>query len=62
MDYIFPSLCIEILIGMVDHGASKQRLAKLMEVKEDQFLPGFHQQVQKEREKMWHNHLSSFTF
>jgi hypothetical protein len=30
-------------------------LAKLVQLEEDRFVVGFHQQVQKEREKAWHD-------
>ena len=34
-----------------------------MELEEDKFLPGFHQQVQKEREKSWHDrHINLHMF
>ena len=34
-----------------------------MELEEDRFLAGFHQQVQKEREKAWHDrHIKLCTF
>jgi len=63
MEYIVPSLFIVTLTGMVDHGASEERLAQLAELKEDQFLVGFHQQVQKEREKSMHDrHIKICTF
>ena len=32
-----------------------ERLAQLEELEEEQFLVGFHQQVQKQREKSWHD-------
>ena len=47
MEYIMPSLCIVALIGMMDCGALKERLAQLDELEENIFLVGFHQQVQK---------------
>lgn len=56
MQYIVPSLCISTLTSIVDHEALEERLTQLMELEEDQFLPGFHQQVQKERKKEWHDH------
>ena len=58
-----PSLCIGALTNMVDHEALETRLVKLMELEEDKFLAGFHQQVQKECEKSWHDrHIKLHTF
>eukprot|EP00253_Pinus_taeda_P016861 PITA_16861 len=63
MEYIVPSLCIEAFTGMADHKALEERLTQLMELEEDRFLVGFHQQVQKEQEKAWHNrHIKLCTF
>eukprot|EP00253_Pinus_taeda_P014337 PITA_14337 len=63
MEYIVPSLCIAMFIGIVDHGALEERLAQLTELEEDKFLARFHQQVQKERKKSWHDrHIKMHTF
>lgn len=56
MEYIVPSLRIAAIIGMADHGALEERLAQLEEMEEVRFLAGFHQQVQKQQEKSWHDH------
>jgi len=40
---------------MVDCRALEERLALLTELEEDRFFAGFHQQVQKEHEKAWHD-------
>lgn len=48
MDYIVPSLCIAVLIGMKDRGTMEERLTQLEENEEEWFLAGFHQQVQKQ--------------
>jgi len=48
MDYIVPSLHIASFTGMADHRALEEWLSQLMELKEDRFLVGFHQQLQKE--------------
>ena len=63
MEYIVPSLRIEILIGMVDHRALEERLTQLEKLEEEWFLAGFHQQVQKQREKAWKDwHIKLRTF
>lgn len=63
MEYIIPSIGIAYFTGMVDRDASEEWLMQLMELEEDRFLVGFHQQVQKEREKSWHDrHIKLLTF
>jgi len=48
MEYIMPSLRIASLTEMADRDTFEARLAQLLELEEDHFLTGFHQQVQKE--------------
>ena len=55
IECIVPSLHIIALTGMMDHGALEERLAKLDELEEDISLARFHQQVQKQHEKAWHD-------
>lgn len=63
MEYIVLSLWIAALTNMVDHDTMQECLAQLMELEEDRFLVGFHQQVQKEHEKAWHDqHTKKCTF
>ena len=63
MEYISPTLCIAALTRMTDHEALEERLVQLEELEEEWFLVGFHQQVQKQREKAWHNcHIKLHTF
>jgi transcription antitermination factor NusG len=40
---------------MDDIGIVQERLAQLIELEEDKFIARFHQQVQKEREKAYHD-------
>eukprot|EP00253_Pinus_taeda_P028127 PITA_28127 len=63
MEYIVPSLHIATFTRMEDCRAFEERLAQLTELKEDRFLAGFHQRVQKGREKAWHDwHIKFCTF
>ena len=63
MEHIVPRLCIASFTRMADYGALEERLLQLIELEEDRFLVGFHQQVQKEHEKAWHNrHIKLRTF
>lgn len=63
MEYIVPSFRIAAIIGMTNHGALEEQLAQLEELEEERFLAGFHKQVQKQREKAWHDlHIKVLTF
>ena len=55
MEYILPSLRIAQITGMVDIDTAQERLAQLLALEEDRFITGFHQKVQKAREKAWHD-------
>jgi transposase InsO family protein len=55
MEYLVPSLRIVAFTDMDDTGAIHERLAQLVELEEDRFIAGFHQQIQKEREKAYHD-------
>jgi hypothetical protein len=55
MEYLVPSLRIVAFTDMDDTGYVQERLAQLIELEEDIFITGFHQQVQKEREKAYHD-------
>ena len=55
MEYIVPSLRISAFTGMDDLAMLNERLAKILELEEDRFIAGFQQQVQKGREKAWHD-------
>ena len=60
MEYIVPSLKIAALTDLADEETVKERLLHLLELEEDRFVAGFHQQVQKNREKAWHDrHIKS---
>ena len=60
MEHILPSLKIETLIDMVDEETMSGRLLNLVGLEEDRFVAGFHQHVQKDREKAWHDrHIKS---
>jgi hypothetical protein len=53
--YLVPGLRIASFTDMDDLGTVQERLAYLAELEEDIFIVGFHQQVQKEREKAYHD-------
>jgi hypothetical protein len=63
MEYLVPSLRIAAFTDMDDTGVVQKRLAQLVELEEDKFIAGFHQQVQKEREKAYHDrHIKKKSF
>jgi hypothetical protein len=51
MEFILPSMHIETITNISDSHAIEEILSQLVQLEEDRFVPGFHQQVQKEREK-----------
>ena len=51
MEYIVPSLKIATLTDLADEETIEERLLHLLELEEDRFVAGFHQQVKKNREK-----------
>ena len=55
MEYIVPSLRISVFTEMDDPTMLNERLVKILELEEDRFIAGFQQQVQKAREKAWHD-------
>ena len=62
MEYIIPGLRIAQIIGIADTDTVHERLAPLLTLEEDRFIAGFHQKVQKAREKAWHDrHIKSKT-
>ena len=63
MEYILPSLRIAQITEMADTDTVEARLAQLLALEEDRFITGFHQKVQKAREKAWHDrHIKNKTF
>jgi transposase InsO family protein len=63
MEYLVPSLRIASFTDMDDTRTVRERLAELVKLEEDKFILGFHQQVQKEREKAYHDkHIKKKVF
>ena len=63
MEYIILSLRIAQITGIADTKTMNERLAQLIALEEDRFIAGFHQKVQKAREKAWHDrHIKNKTF
>eukprot|EP00253_Pinus_taeda_P029889 PITA_29889 len=55
MEYIVPSLRIAAFTNMAVSDIMEERMAQLLDLEEDKFITGFHRQVQKAREKSWHD-------
>ena len=55
MEYIVLILRIEAVMGMDDEEALEERLNQLVQLEEDRFFASFHQRVEKDRKKAWHN-------
>jgi hypothetical protein len=63
MEYLVPILRIASFTDMDDTDIVQERLVQLVELEEDRFIVGFHQQVQKEREKEYHDkHIKKKAF
>jgi hypothetical protein len=55
MDFILPIIHIVVITDLLESGAIEERLSQLVRLEEDRFFACFHQQVQKEIEKVWHD-------
>jgi transposase InsO family protein len=63
LEFLVPSLRIVAITNITERGTVKERLNQLMEMEEDRILAGFHQEVQKVRDKSWHDkHIKRKSF
>ena len=53
MDYILQSLRIVVIIEMTNIVVIEERLSQLIQLEEDSFVVGYHQNVEKESQKVW---------
>jgi hypothetical protein len=51
LEVLVPNLCITTITNMTERGTIQERLSQLMIMEEDSILAGFHQEVQKARDK-----------
>ena len=51
MEYIVPSMCIATMTGMDNVKALEECIAQLIQFEEDLFITGFHQHIEKDRQK-----------
>ena len=56
MEYIVPSLCIAAATGMANETTLKEKATQLVQLEEDRFIAGFQQCVEKDGQKVWHDH------
>ena len=54
MEYIVPSLIIVAISEMKDDDVIEYMLLQLVQLEEERFVAGFHQNVEKRRQKVWH--------
>jgi hypothetical protein len=63
LDYLIPILCIATITEMTKRGALQEILSHLMDLEEDIIIEGFHQEVQKSKDKEWHDrHIKKKNF
>jgi hypothetical protein len=63
IEFITPSLYIAQATHLTEEESVAQRLKELHELKETRFLADFHQSVEKERQKYWHDkHIKTKVF
>ena len=55
MEYIVSSLRIAALTEMIDTDAIDERLMQLIQMEEERFIVGFHQNMEKQWKRVWHN-------
>jgi hypothetical protein len=55
LEFVVPSLRVISITNMTEQGTIQERLSQLMSMEEDMILVGFHQEVQKSRDKSWHD-------
>ena len=63
MEYVVPSLKIAVLTEMTEVEIVNERLLHLLGLEEDHLIAGYNRQVQKAREKAWHDrHITNKSF
>jgi transposase InsO family protein len=55
LEFLVPSLRVAAIMNMTERVAVQDRMNQLMIMEEDRILAWFHQEVQKERDKSWHD-------
>ena len=60
IEYIAPNLRIVAITEITDVSAIEEILSQLLQLEEYCFIAGYHQRVEKERQKSWHDHRIKF--
>ena len=55
MEYIVPRLRIVLITEMTNFIDVEEILSQLLQLEEECFVAGFHQSVEKQRKKAWHD-------
>ena len=55
MEYIVSSLCIVATTRIDDEATQEERVEQLVQLEEDHFIVGFHQYIEKDQHKAWHD-------
>ena len=55
MEYIVLSLRIVVLTKMTDVDVVEEILSQLIQMEEERFVAGFHQNIENQRQKAWHD-------
>ena len=55
MEYIVLSLRVVVITEMIDVDVVEDRLLQLVQLAEEIFVAGFHQNIEKQRQKVWHD-------
>jgi hypothetical protein len=63
LEFLVPILRVATITNITERGAVQESLSQLMLMEEDRILAGFHQEVQKSRDKAWHDrHIKRKSF
>ena len=60
IDYIAPNLRIVAITELTNVSAIEEILSQLLQLEEYCFIAHYHQRVEKERQKSWHDHRIKF--
>ena len=55
MEYIVLGLRIIVIAEMTDVNVVEEKLSQLVQLEQDCFVASFHQNVEKQRQKVWHD-------
>ena len=63
MEYIVPNMRIAVVTSINDEAEVEECVAQLIQLEQDHFIAGFHQHIEKDRQKAWHDrHIKNKQF